>query len=204
MELLFAKAMLTGFAIAAPLGPIGVLCMQRGLRHGAWVGFISGLGAASADACFGALGAVGFGVLVQGFANGARWFSLGGALFMAWLGLGMLRGGSVEGGESEAHLPLVQAWFSVLLLTLTNPMTILSFAAVYAALSDHPAASFSGPVTIAAGVFCGSALWWGLLAGCVGRLRHRLGERARHGVGRLAGCLLLGLACWQLMAHWPV
>jgi threonine/homoserine/homoserine lactone efflux protein len=204
IELLFGKALLIGFSIAAPPGPVGVLCMQRTLRHGARTGFASGMGAACADACYGALGALGTGALIRLFTTQAPLIGWVGALGLGLLGLGMLRGGGRgSGGADTATLTLAGAWLSVFALTLTNPMTILSFAAVFAALGGG--AVLAGPeiAVMVSGVFCGSALWWGLLAWGVGRARHRIGDRARRRIGQCSGMALIGFSGWQLALHWP-
>lgn len=202
--LLFGKALLMGLSIAAPVGPIGLLCMQRTLRHGAQAGFVSGLGAACADALYGALGAIGAGSLMRAFLAQSSLIGLGGALLLGVLGVGILRGAGGTAELEDRPAPrLWRAWFSVLLLTLANPMTMLSFAAIYAALAEGRMSTGAGMATMVGGVFCGSALWWGGLAWTVARLRHRLGDRARLTIARFSGLTLVGIALWQWAVHWP-
>ncbi len=198
--LLFLKSILIGLSIAAPVGPIGLLCIQRSLGHGARIGFISGLGAAAADACYGALGAFGIGALTHAFVALAAPLALAGALFLAWMGLKMLRATPPERaagtGDPARALP---AFASVFLLTLSNPLTILSFIAIFATLSGGEALSGADGLLMVLGVFCGSALWWLALSLGVATVRHRLDARAMHWIDRTAGVVLLGFAAWQLV-----
>ncbi|MFC5699411.1 LysE family translocator [Pseudomonas sp. GCM10022186] len=198
--LLFLKSVLTGLSIAAPVGPIGLLCIQRSLGHGARIGFISGLGAAAADACYGALGAFGIGALTHAFVALATPLALAGALFLAWMGMKMLRATPPERaagtGDPTRALP---AFASVFLLTLSNPLTILSFIAIFATLSGGEALSGADGLLMVLGVFCGSALWWLALSLGVATVRHRLDARTMQWIDRTAGVVLLGFAAWQLV-----
>ncbi|MFZ6050035.1 LysE family translocator [Pseudomonas sp. CR3202] len=198
--LLFLKSVLIGLSIAAPVGPIGLLCIQRSLGHGARIGFISGLGAAAADACYGALGAFGIGALTHSFVTLATPLALAGALFLAWMGLKMLRATPSEhaagAGDPARALP---AFVSVFLLTLSNPLTILSFIAIFATLSSGETLSATSGLVMVLGVFCGSALWWLALSLGVATVRHRLDARAMQWIDRTAGVVLLGFAAWQLV-----
>ncbi|AYF86422.1 MULTISPECIES: LysE family translocator [unclassified Pseudomonas] len=198
--LLFLKSVLIGLSIAAPVGPIGLLCIQRTLGHGARIGFISGLGAAAADACYGALGAFGIGAITSVFVALASPLALAGALFLAWMGMKMLRATPPERAASASDpVQALPAFASVFLLTLSNPMTILSFVAIFATLSGGEALSGADGLVMVLGVFCGSALWWLALSLGVSMIRHRLGVSAIQWIDRTAGVFLLGFAAWQLV-----
>ncbi|MDH4654861.1 LysE family transporter [Pseudomonas sp. BN606] len=198
--LLFLKSVLIGLSIAAPVGPIGLLCIQRTLGHGARIGFISGLGAAAADACYGALGAFGIGAITSVFVALASPLALAGALFLAWMGMKMLRATPPERAASASDpVQALPAFVSVFLLTLSNPLTILSFVAIFATLSGGEAMSGADGLVMVLGVFCGSALWWLALSLGVSMIRHRLGVRAIQWIDRTAGVFLLGFAAWQLV-----
>ncbi|MFS2161804.1 LysE family translocator [Pseudomonas sp. Pseusp122] len=198
--LLFLKSVLIGLSIAAPVGPIGLLCIQRTLGHGARIGFISGLGAAAADACYGALGAFGISAITRVFVALVTPLALFGALFLAWMGLKMLRATPPEqaasAGDQARALP---AFVSVFLLTLSNPLTILSFVAIFATLSGGELLSGADGLVMVLGIFCGSALWWLALSFGVSSIRHRLGVGAMQWIDRSAGLFLLGFATWQLI-----
>lgn len=186
------KGIVLGFSIAAPVGPIGVLCIRRTLSEGRLAGLVSGLGAASADAIYGSIAAFGLTVIADFLVAGRLWLGLVGGLYLAYLGVRTWRTkprlelAPVEGGS------LGQAYFSTLLLTLTNPLTILSFAAIFAGLGAA-GERLSGALLVA-GVFLGSAGWWLLLSGGVGLLRRRLDERLLVWVNRVSGAVLVGFA----------
>lgn len=204
-----------GFAIAAPVGPIGVLCIRRTLTDGRLTGFVTGLGAATADATYGAVAAFGVTAVSSLLISLRLEIHLLGALFLAWLGLRALLARSAtkappetpSAAMPEAETPgrlrrvgpgsLVAAWASTLALTLTNPATILSFAAVFAGLGLVGMGYAAAGLTVV-GVFLGSALWWLLLSGGVSLLRARFDARAMRWVSIVSGLLLLGFAAFSL------
>lgn len=197
---LFLKALVIGLSIAAPVGPIGLLCIQRTLVHGRTIGFLSGLGAALADACYGAIGAFGVSAVVSTMVAARVPLALGGAAFLAWMGVQLLRAPAATQARAaeDAATPL-KALLSVFVLTLANPMTILSFVAVFASLgSGHTSSGSGAALTMVLGVFLGSALWWLGLSTGVSLVRHRLGPRVLQAINRLSGALLLGFAVFQL------
>ncbi len=194
---LFLRGALIGLAIAAPVGPIGVLCIRRTLADGRLAGFISGLGAATADLCYGAIAALGLTALANLLTGMSFWARLVGGLFLCYLGVRTLLE-RPAGPEDEARpvaraRGLLGAYSSTLLLTITNPATIISFAAVFAGLgAASGAAGYGDGLLLAGGVFVGSALWWLTLSGAVGLLRGRLTPRGLRWVNIGAGALLLG------------
>lgn len=196
LELLI-KGLLIGFSIAAPVGPIGVLCIRRTLADGRAVGFVSGLGAATADGFYGAVAAFGL-TAVSGFLLGISTATrLLGGLFLCYLGIKTFL--SKPASETATtptdkatgrHLP--PAYFSTLGLTLTNPTTILSFIAVFAGLGlgAEAAHDYASAALMVLGVFIGSALWWLTLSTGVGLFRHRFGSTAMLWVNRLSGFVI--------------
>lgn len=202
---LFVQAMLVGVAIAAPVGPIGLLCIERTLQQGAWMGLATGLGAATADGIYATLGAMGMTVLISQLTALALPLSLAGSLFLAWMAVGMLRRSArpevTSGGNVAASL--VRAYASTLALTLGNPMTILSFVAVFSSLSGHARPGAAEAWVMVLGVVAGSALWWCVLAFGLGSVLRRVGPRGRQWLDRGCGLLLLGMAGWMLWQAWP-
>lgn len=176
---LFLQAALIGLSIAAPVGPIGLLCIQRTLSQGARIGFASGLGAALADACYGALGAWGMGGLNQALLDVRLPLAWAGCLFLAWLAWQSWRAAG-----------------SVFLLTLSNPLTILSFLAIFASLNQASTLA-GGAAVLVLGVFCGSAAWWLGLALLLVATRRQLSARWQQRIRQGSGALLLGMAVWQ-------
>jgi len=201
----FARGLLVGLAIAAPVGAIGLLCLRRTLADGRLAGFVSGLGAASADAVYGAVAALGL-TAVSGFVvshQGA--VRLVGGLFLCGLGLRTMT--AAPQATETANLGratgrgLAAAYGSTFALTLTNPSTILSFAAVFAGLGlgertgDRAAAGL-----LVLGVFLGSAGWWLLLSTGVGLLRRRITPAGLRWVNRISGAALVGFGSLALLS----
>ncbi len=197
------RGLALGFAIAAPVGPIGVLCIRRTLAEGRLVGFVTGLGAATADATYGAVAAFGVSAISTALVGLRLWIHLLGALFLAWLGLRTLLARPAQPSIASETSPaarrggLLAAWASTVALTLTNPTTILSFAAVFAGLG-LVGASYTAAGLMVVGVFLGSALWWLLLSGGVSRVRSRFDARALRWVNGISGLLLLGFAAFSV------
>lgn len=190
-----AKGLLLGFAIAAPVGPIGVLCIRRSLAEGWLTGFLTGMGAATADGFYGGVAAFGLtaisGVLVaqQGIIR------VVGGVLLCYLGARtLLAKPAMEAAAARHGRGLLGAYATTIGLTLTNPATIISFATVFAAagLAGATGATVAAPALLTAGVFLGSACWWLLLSGGVSLLRTRLTPGALRWVNRVSGVLLLG------------
>ena len=199
-----ARGVLIGLSIAAPVGPIGVLCIRRTLAEGRAVGFCSGLGAATADALYG--GIAGFGLTaVSGFLVGQqRWLRLVGGIFLLYLGLRTLLARPAERAAVARGKGLAGAYLSTLLLTLTNPTTILSFVAIFAGLgiASDVAGHQLRAVLLVVGVFSGSALWWLILSGGVNLLRTRLTSARLQLVNRAAGGVILAFGVVALASRW--
>ncbi len=192
------KGFIMGFSIAAPVGPIGVLCIRTTLAQGRAAGFVSGLGAATADAVYGAV--AGFGLtLVSSLLIGHQgWLRAAGGLFLVYLGVRAFAAAPVEAGPSRAGRGLLRSYASTFLLTLANPMTILSFAAIFAGLGLADAAgSHAAAGALVAGVFLGSAAWWLILSGVTAIARSRIGPDGMRCVNRLSGSVI---ACFGLAA----
>ena len=201
---LFIRGLIIGFSIAAPVGPIGILCIRRTLAEGRASGFLSGLGAATADALYGCV--AGFGLtVISGFLVDQRFYiQLIGGIFLLALGIKTLRSVPAERAAAASGTGLAASYASTLLLTLTNPMTILSFAGIFAALG---VADMGGDLSAAAllvlGVFIGSAAWWLLLSGGVGLMREKLSSGVLRWMNRLSGVILVAfgiIAVWQAAA----
>ena len=192
-----------GFAIAAPVGPIGLLCIRRTLHHGPVVGIATGLGAATADAMYGLVAAGGLGLAAWLIGHAAA-LSIVGALLLAWLGVESLRAflrksGAAAEAVGDAGTPRTSAsvaFASTFALTASNPMTILSFVGVIAAFGASGAGAGASAWLLVAGVFLGSALWWLILVSLV-RLAHRaFSPRALRWVDLATALILLGTAAW--------
>ena len=198
---LFLRGLIIGFSIAAPVGPIGILCIRRTLSEGRVSGFLSGLGAATADALYGCVAGFGLTVISSFLVDQRFWIQLVGGVFLLALGIKTLRSAPAERPATASGTGLVAGYLSTLFLTLTNPMTIISFAAIFAALG---VAETGGDLLAAAGlvlgVFIGSAGWWLLLSGGVGLMRERLSAGIMRWTNRASGVILVTfgvIAVWQ-------
>ena len=190
MGLLF-KGIIIGFAIAAPVGPIGVLCIRRTLAEGRTSGFVSGLGAATADAIYGSVAALGLTFVANFLVSGEMWLRLVGGAFLVFLGVRTFLARPVERAASTGKNGLPGAYASTLFLTLTNPTTILSFAAIFAGLGAGSAGGdVPSAMLLVLGVFLGSAFWWLVLSGITGLFRARLSARGLRWVNRISGTVL--------------
>jgi threonine/homoserine/homoserine lactone efflux protein len=195
---LFAQSLLIGFSIAAPVGPIGLLTIQRTLNRGAAAGLATGMGAAVADAAYGAVGAFGVTVLIQALTAARLPLAIGGAAFLLWMAWSIWRAPVAErAAQAGSGTDLLRCFAGTFVLTLSNPATILSFIAVFGALAGR--LQVASPWTMIAGVLIGSALWWLLLATAVGRLRERFDARWRRRVNLASAAVLAGFALWQVL-----
>ena len=203
MTAFFFKGVAFGFLLAATVGPMWVLCLRRTLAAGALVGFASGMGIAVADAIYGAIAAFGLAAVSSFLIGQGFWIGLVGAAFLLWLGAKTLiaKPVPIEAGKDLADASardLAAAFFSTLGLTLTNPPTILAFAAIFAGLGLASNSDYSAAAAIVAGVFLGSAGWWVILAAGAGRLRSRMGPGLMRAINIVSGFTILGFAAWQL------
>ncbi|MFN8593328.1 MAG: LysE family translocator [Thermomicrobiales bacterium] len=197
----FTRGLIIGFAIAAPVGAIGLLCIRRTLADGRLTGFVSGLGAASADAVYGAIAALGLTAISSVLVAHQDVIRLIGGLFLCFLGVRtVLAAPAVEAGRASSR-GLLGAYSSTFALTLTNPTTILSFAAVFAGLGLASRASDRlSAVLMVTGVFAGSALWWLVLSGVVGAFRRALTAERMRWVNRVSGVVLIGFGVVALLS----
>jgi len=197
---LFLKGLIIGFSIAAPVGPIGLLCIRRTLTVGRTTGLMSGLGAATADAFYGFIAGFGLTALSSLLICQQEWFRLIGGFFLCYLGLKALFSKPAEQMASGKGNGLIGAYASTFFLTLTNPMTILSFAAIFAGLGivssgvDYIAAGI-----LVLGVFLGSALWWLLLSSGVAFFQEKFNLRELKWVNRISGILILFFGLYVLL-----
>lgn len=198
---LFGRGLGIGFAIAAPVGPIGLLCIQRTLNDGRVTGLVSGLGAATADAVYGCIAAFGL-VLVSAFLIEHQfWLGIFGGLFLCYLAVRTFLAPPADQAASARSGGLPAAYLSTFVLTLTNPITILSFVAIFAGLGlASEQNDYWTAVLIVAGVFCGSALWWLLLSGGVSLFRQRIGPVAMRWINRIAGAIIGAFGLYALLS----
>jgi len=197
---LLLKGLAFGFILAATVGPMWILCLRRTLAAGPLVGLASGLGIATADGLYGAVAAFGLTAISGFLLEHSFLIGLVGATFLVYLGFKALLSSPAVNDKPEEVMTLPAAFLSTLGLTLTNPPTILAFAAIFAGLGLAANADYAAAALVVMGVFAGSAAWWLILAAGAGRLRGRIGPRLFRAVNVVAGVSILGFAAWQLAA----
>ncbi|TAK97645.1 MAG: LysE family translocator [Verrucomicrobia bacterium] len=196
----FLKGLALGFSIAAPVGPIGLLCIRRSLADGRIAGLCVGLGAATADAVYGCVAAFGL-TAISSFLVGQKfWLGLIGGAFLCYLGIKTFLSAPPEKASDAKANSLASAYLATFVLTLTNPMTILSFAAVFAGFGLGATPDYASAAILVAGVFFGSALWWLLLSTGAGTLRSRLTPGWMRAVNRCSGGIIFGFGIFALAA----
>lgn len=203
------RGLALGVAIAAPVGPMSLLCMRRTLTAGFTAGLLSGLGVATADAVYGAVAAFGLVAITDFLLGHQPWLRLIGGGALVYLGVRMLRTRRVSGdntirGDNTAERPattgaagLAGMYASMLTLTLTNPTTILSFGALFVGLgvgADERDSAAAPAIVL--GVFLGSALWWLVLSGAIALVRRRLPGRLLRVVNTVSG---LAIVCFGVV-----
>jgi len=195
----FARGVALGLTVAAPVGPMSLLCMRRTLAIGFSAGLLSGLGVATADALYGAVAAFGLVAITSLLVSHQLWLRLIGGVALVYLGITTLRTHpSAEAAKADASGP-VGMFVSMLALTLTNPTTILSFAGLFAGVGLGGAdGDPSSATALVLGVFVGSAVWWLALTGGISLARTRLTTGLRHTINRLSGLALVGLGLLAL------
>jgi threonine/homoserine/homoserine lactone efflux protein len=187
---LLARAIVLGFTVAAAVGPISLLTIRRTLAHGRSYGLASGLGVALADGTYAAIAAFGLTAITSVLVGARTVLGVVGGAVIAWLGLRTMTSRPTEAAPDSARPGIPSATASIYGLTMTNPMTILSFAALFGALG-LTRQGIGEAVVLTLGVFLGSALWWVLLVTAVGWLRSRVTLTTLMWVNRLSGLVLL-------------
>lgn len=201
MDLSFlARGLVVGFAIAMAVGPISVLTIRRTIAHGRVYGLVSGMGVALADASYAGIAAFGLTALTSTLVGGRVALGVVGGAFLVWLAIRTIRARPAERvAEADDRPGLPAAFLSIYGLTMTNPMTILSFAGIFAGLGLAGHGGMDAAL-LTIGVFLGSALWWVVLTAVVGRLRSRVTPWALAWVNRVSGAVLLVFGIFAIVA----
>jgi threonine/homoserine/homoserine lactone efflux protein len=198
----FVTGLILGFSIAAPVGPIGVLCIRRTLAHGRITGLMSGLGAASADAIYGAIAAFGLTFISNLLTQQQNWLRLGGGLFLLYLGARTFFSPVTDKPTTLRSGGSFGAYTSTFVLTLTNPITILSFAAIFAGFDlGAESRSYASAALLVLGVFAGSTLWWLSLSTAVSLLRKQATPRVMLWINRISGLVIFAFGMLALFTR---
>jgi len=189
----FIRGLLIGLSIAATVGPMSILCIQRTLNRGQLYGLVSGLGIATADGVYGSIAAFGLTLITNFLVSEQIWIRLIGGLFLVYLGIKTILSkpaerASVLKTKSNGYFG---AYTSTFLLTLTNPLTILSFTAIFAGIGVGSASkSIFSATAVVIGVFAGSTLWWIILTSGVSLLRKKITPQWLLWINRISGTII--------------
>ena len=189
----FIRGLLIGLSIAATVGPMSILCIQSTLNRGQLYGLVSGLGIATADGVYGSIAAFGITLLTHFLVSEQIWIRLIGGLFLVYLGIKTVL---TKPAERAAVLKTKTngyfgAYASTFLLTLTNPLTILSFTAIFAGIGVGSASkSIFSATAVVIGVFAGSTLWWIILTSGISLLRKKITPRWLLWINRISGSII--------------
>lgn len=192
---LVIRGFILGFTIAAAVGPISLLVIRRTVAQGQVYGLVSGLGVATADATYGAIAAFGLAAITDVLVNARVVLGLAGGVFLLWMAWQTIRSSPTEAATpaSTTRRGYAGAYVSILALTMANPMTILSFGALFAGLGVTSGATGDAALVVV-GVLLGSATWWVVLTTVVGRLRGRMTSTWVHRINVASGAVIGGFA----------
>jgi threonine/homoserine/homoserine lactone efflux protein len=196
----FARGLVVGFTVAAAVGPISLLTMRRTIAHGRVYGLVSGLGVAAADASYGAVAAFGLTAITAVLVGARTGLALIGGLFLVWIAIRTIRARpAATAAETDGRPGLAGAFLSIYGLTMTNPMTILSFGAIFAGIGLGGGGGLDAAL-LTLGVFLGSGLWWVALTAVVSLLRDRITPAVLVWVNRVSGAVLLVFGAIAILA----
>ncbi|MEI6044794.1 MAG: LysE family transporter [Chloroflexota bacterium] len=194
------RGLIIGFSIAAPVGPIGVLCIRRTITEGRAAGFATGLGVATADGTYGFIAGFGLTFISDLLISQQFWIRLIGGGFICYLGIKTLLSEPAQQAAKVTGQGLAGAYISTFFLTLTNPITILSFAAVMAGLgAGSTSGDYLSATLLVVGVFLGSTLWWFILSGGVSLFRQKFNFYTLRWVNRISGVIIITFGLLALL-----
>jgi threonine/homoserine/homoserine lactone efflux protein len=199
MENLFVKGLIVGFCLAAPVGPIAVLCVHRTISHGKLAGFLSGLGAAVADAIYGTLAAFGVTVISAFLMDHRMLFQRTGGAILLVLGIRLFLTRPPQGENADQETSLFRDFLSTLVLTLTNPMTFIAFVAIFATLGVGAVRGHSIlTAELVGGVLLGSAAWFTFLVALANLFREHFRYQTLVAINRGTGVFVVGVGLFYV------
>jgi len=187
----FLKGILVGFAMAVPVGPIGIMCIRKTLTEGRLRGMIIGFGAATADLLYGSVAAFGLTIISDTLISQKFWIRLVGGALLLFLGIRTFRAKPTDPKRHINTSGMLRSYLTTLFLTLTNPLTIFAFIAVFAALGLGDGLSYFSASLLVVGVFIGSSLWFLILSSGSLFFRERLDLVGLSWVNKIAGILII-------------
>lgn len=206
---LFIKSFTAAFLLSMPIGPVNLLCIRHTLASGWKVGFVAGLGSATADTIYSMLAAFGVSFIINFLLKEKMFFELGGGLFLCYLGVRTYLHVPKENTTAQIGRGVLQAYAVAFFLTFSNPASVLSLMAVFAGLgvadqSRNPLSS----VTLVLGVFSGASLWWLTLCSIVSLFRNKFTAQGTRWLNRISGILItaigLFIVAYLVRSYYPL
>jgi len=193
------KAWLIGIAVAAPVGPIGTLCIRKTLELGFMGAIAVGLGAALADGVYGLIAALGLTAISHFLLQKIVIIKVVGGLFLLYLAYAEIKSKTNNSGTTlDKNKNLARLTFGVFFLTITNPMTILSFIGIFASIGSGGATTTAETLAMVIGIFLGSMTWWVILGSIIVKIKHKLPESALQGIRYLSALILAGFGLFAI------
>ncbi len=197
------KGIVLGFLASIPLGPIGIICIQRTLGKGRWSGFISGLGAASADTLIAIIAGLGLSFVIKFFNSNSNILVILGGLILIVLGARIFFKSPVQQVRERKmnKNSLHTDYLSVLILTFSNPFTIIVFIAIFARLNlVYSTDDFILKMLIFFGIFIGASFWWFLLTSFVNIYRAKFRLKNLWWLNKITGTIIIAFGVWLLFS----
>lgn len=185
------KGLLLGFSMAAAIGPIAILCIRKTIQFGRLSGFFSGLGAALADSVFAVISVFGVTLISDFFLGHQTWIAILGGGFLIYIGIKTFLSKPMETTKEITHKTLLNDFVTTFLLTLSNPLTIVFFMAVFVGFGlGKIDGGYLPALFLVIGVFLGSTLWWIILTEAVALFRKKVSPKSMRWINRVAGVII--------------
>lgn len=195
---LFLQSVIIGLAIAAPVGPIGIICIRTTIARGFIPGLAVGMGAAMADAMYAVAAGLGLAAITKFLMGIEHLLKFGGGIFLLYLGISFfLKKTHYTNADKASKKKIAKIFTSTFFLTLTNPITMLSFLGIMSALEVEASNKMELSALIL-GVLIGSALWWVFLVGAVSLTAKRLSDKILNYINQISGIILVAFAIYIL------
>ena len=192
------KGLLVGFLVAAPIGVVGLLCIKRTLLQGRLNGFISGLGAATAHGIYGGIAGFGLTFITNFLVEEQLYIRIGSGIFLYFLGVKTFLHKPDRKKLEINNRNLMNSYFSSLLVAITNPLTVMSFAAIFAGLElGVNRINYNSAGTFVFGVFWGSTAWWLILSSSIGLLRNKVNSQLLKLINKISGIIILSFGFYS-------
>lgn len=199
--LIILEGLLVGFAVAAPVGPVAVVSIERTLAHGLKAGLAVGLGAAAADTILGAMAGFGLTVVAGLIEENQAVIRFVGGIVLIVLGIVLILSRAKTKRRDITAADLFHAFTSAFVITISNPITIFAFLAIFAGLGFTEAAATTAQASfLVAGIFLGACLWWLSLSAAISLFRDRVSDRTVAVLKGGAGYLILGFGIYALVS----